>query len=795
MNVLFSDMVFQDCQLSSNTATSIIELDACESYSSNEDSVQFVNVQFVGNTLSSGVAINAKNTTCTSMKLTEVMFVRNICSGACLAHMTLQNELRDVKIIQNSLSDSRNRSNSNVLLSAPPRSNTTIFRLLARKNDLAVIDIQKGRLELFNSGFFENKGPVVRLTQSSGSFQQMTCSMNVAKTEGGCLDLRNANAMINSSSITDNSAMNGGGIHSLDSQLSIIDTNVTNNRARESAGGIYVKNGKTKILRTAFVKNRSNSTGGALLCNHVSKLSIDDSNFRRNHAEKGGGMRAIYNCKSDIKNVSWSSNEATTYGGAISSELSTMNFQDSYFTRNTAAQGGAFDGFFGSVNFTHSHFEANEAHLHGGAIYLSKLEATFINCSLAENSATYGGCVAVQEVKTLLFSRANFTFCMSDVGGGAISMTESTGNIKFCHFEDNHSENGGSVIASQSNVFVKNSTFQRNRATRDGGSFNVIESRLELRRSYLIQNQANAGGCVLSASSKVQVNASQFVQCKATKTNGGAVLLDKSKMDIQNSKLTGNTAVDSGGAIQVTNSTLRADGVQISKNSADTGGGIATKLGSELNFANTKITSNNARYKGGGIATTTGSLKITSSTIQYNTAWSQGGAGIIERTFFVMKKSRLRRNCGQFGGSLYLIDSQTSINSTTFTMDRATNGGSIQAVHGSVLQFENSHIIKSKSKVGGGIYVADAKLNVSNSHFLECIASDKGGGVFATSLSTVLFWSSTFKSNEAFYGGAFNARLNTPRRHAIQFDQCTFDNNIANLGGRIPYFGPMKICF
>lgn len=136
--------------------------------------------------------------------------------------------------------------------------------------------------------------------------------------------------------------------------------------------------------------------------------------------------------------------------------------------------------------------------------------------------------------------------------------------------------------------------------------------------------------------------------------HGGGIYADNSTLTVNESRLTGNTALYNGGGLANVNTTLTVSDSSISGNSAGSsgaGGGI---------------------YAFGRLA-----LSISRSTISGNSAFYGGGVGSSYSTL-LLNNSTLAGNSASIGGAIQLADASTlTLNSSTVSGNVAFNAGGI----------------------------------------------------------------------------------------------------------------------
>lgn len=165
----------------------------------------------------------------------------------------------------------------------------------------------------------------------------------------------------------------GGAIFNQDGTVTVSSAVFTLNRSHGDAGVIYSDgDGTLTITRSTFSRNRADGNGGVLYNNDFSQLTIDEVTFSNNVAVGDGG--AIYN------------NSEFSSGSTLS-----LTIDDSTFNDNSADRGGAiFNTEFGGLTLTNSTLSANLATSSGGGL-ANFGTADLLNDTLYLNDVSAGG--------------------------------------------------------------------------------------------------------------------------------------------------------------------------------------------------------------------------------------------------------------------------------------------------------------------------------------------------------------------------------------------------------------------
>ena len=189
---------------------------------------------------------------------------------------------------------------------------------------------------------------------------------------------------------------------------------------------------------------------------------------------------------------------------------------------------------------------------------------------------------------------------------------------------------GGAVSVDGASLVLDRVVLQGNTSSGDGGAVAVFAGSLAILSSTFDGNESgDDGGAVAMTSGSLTVDASSFVS--NTGSRGGAMLVDGTLVDIQDSTFSGNTATDDGGALMlVATPQVQIQRVNLLGNSAGLRGGAlaATNVSDADGFLrNLRVQDNVSGGTGGGLyfgGSVTG-LLLANSTFATNAAVGAGG--------------------------------------------------------------------------------------------------------------------------------------------------------------------------
>ncbi len=299
-----------------------------------------------------------------------------------------------------------------------------------------------GDLKIVNCKFINNQaknfgGAIAmikgHLTISNSKFQKNSVQNSGSSGYGGALWIFSSTSKIKKTIFKSNSCIskslkshskatkykfNGGVIfYNKGSSHSLSNCKFTGNKASNHGGVMFVARSPLKIDKCTFINNKARYEDGGAISFSGKKLTITNSNFKKNLAYEDGGAidSYTYNGKKiyiTIKKTVFNSNTGYKCGGAIWMGLKTSyNVVNSKFIKNKASSAGAVEAEDGSSKFTKCTFTSNKAakvtswtvktksggHLaHSGGAILIKNKCTILKSVFKKNKATWGKSVKVE---------------------------------------------------------------------------------------------------------------------------------------------------------------------------------------------------------------------------------------------------------------------------------------------------------------------------------------------------------------------------------------------------------------
>ena len=301
---------------------------------------------------------------------------------------------------------------------------------------------------------------------------------------------------------------------------------------------------------------------------------------------------------------------------------------------------------------------------------------------IEENKGKQGGGVHIENSQNVTIDHCTIQGNTGTRGGG-IYTERSTVEVKDSTFEKNTAtDDGGAIAATQnSSLTVRNSKVLENKAADTAGGILAEKSTLEVTDSIIDGNRASLGGGLyisdIDAPGETKEDKPEHTITRTEITNntadgqgiGGGIYLGAQKLTITDSKLTGNNTISKNGQTQggaivaYSPGDFTLDNTLIQGNTADVGGGIhvlSTKLRDShiILCNNTRITGNVANQFGGGIfldnMNNPAVLELVNASVDNNTANVAGGIGNYGSIVVLKDGAVLENNTAkQYGGGLY----------------------------------------------------------------------------------------------------------------------------------------------
>ncbi len=245
--------------------------------------------------------------------------------------------------------------------------------------------------------------------------------------------------------------------------------------------------------------------------------------------------------------------------------------------------------------------------------------------------------------------------------------------------------NGGGIVtfACSGTIPVPEIVISAN-TTIDATGQSVTLSGNNTNRLFCIPNS----GTMLTLQNVTVTNGKPNANCGASNGSVGGGIINFGILNLINSTVVGNSAVEQAGGIYTSNGTVNILGSTFATNTAATGGAILS-TNSTVNIANSTFSGNNVTTVGGSIGAGGSTINITSSTFAGNMAAPAGGTIYIADGSLNLRNSILSNNTGgdcrnvlgTLSGTLNFSDGScpgTIAPVTNFNTALANNGGPTQ---------------------------------------------------------------------------------------------------------------------
>ncbi len=456
-------------------------------------------------------------------------------------------------------------------------------------------------------------GGMSNWNSSSPTLTNITFSGNYADNGGGMYN-DNANPTLTNVTFSGNSASSyGGGMYNLNnSSPTLTDATFSGNTASSYGGGMYNRQSSPTLTNIIFSDNSAYSGGG--MYNFDSNLKLENATIYHNTAQGLGGGINTMRGNFTLSHVTFSDNTCSIgIGGGMYNNffgatiITASTFSDVTFSGNSAgAQAGGLnnEGFYGTM--TDVTFSGNSAGDDGGGMFCSSCQGVLEDITFSGNSTDEeGGGIAITGGidKTLTLTNMSFTDNSAKYGGGMAINFYTKPTLEDITFSGNTAIEGGGGIYIRDNAkpTLTDITFSDNTAENSGGGmYCFAESSPTLTNVSFSNNRAyNMGGGVYSEQCSSTLTDVSFVQNEAI--SGGGMFNSANNPTLKNIAFSGNHAYFGGGIYNAAASIPVLTNVSFSGNNAVDGAGMYNIDSSNPTLTNVVFSGNDASYYGGGV--------------------------------------------------------------------------------------------------------------------------------------------------------------------------------------------------
>lgn len=600
----------------------------------------------------------------------------------------------------------------------------------------------------FSSNYSDDYGGAIRNSRyATLTIIESVFFENGAQLGGGAIH-NNENCIlhIDESTFRDNHAKYCGAIFN-DGKMTTYCSFFESNRSI-LYGGAIGNDGEFKISNSLMINNVAKENGGALANVRTGRMTVADSTFTSNRAEKAG---AIYNTSSlAMCRCTLSNNKSEEMGGAVLNNGTEFHLSKSTFADNASKFGGAILNYGGKFKVIDSTFKSNMADMHGGAIYNFKDKMTINGSGFVDNVSNASDSADVFNRGWLIMIRDVSIFREDSIlnenyiyaSGELLEKVNNRGmvhDLDVAHKDFDHLnrliQSGAKRIELKDDIILNISSGEDERyadgirigcdgLTIDGCGheidaiglariFDVAGDNVVLKNVSFRNGYSDCGGAIKNAYGDLYIVGCRFENDVASQ-GGGSIFSQKGSLYIFDSAFTDNSSNSDGGAICCRKSVkLSLMNCKLTYNSSRKHGGTIFTDECEVFIRDSKI-QNSKSELGGAIVNKDGKLTIFTSLLSHNKVKSRGGA-ICSRGVLNVSGSAFSNNVsGGYGGAIY-THGKSHMENSSFNDNSSTSwGGAI--MNDGRLCIDESSFSDNASRNGGAI-VNSGVLVVGDSQF------------------------------------------------------------------------------
>ncbi len=377
--------------------------------------------------------------------------------------------------------------------------------------------------------------------------------------------------------------------------------------------------------------------------------------------------------------------------------------------------------------FTVTNPGATAIEVEGGALELVDVDVTGSGAS-----HLYGGGIHLDSA-TLRWEGGRASENTAYAGGAVYALDDAALELVDLILEDNVARYGGGVYAMNDVVLsVQGASLSRNQATAYGAAFyGYWDVQLTLEGALVEENEAEGSGAFYldSAHAPLRITSSTF-----STNNGGALKLVEGELEIVDSTFTGNVGTN-GGALSVSSaSQVRIEGSVFSGNLSEYSAGAAWLHGrgyGTLEVSDTRFVANESSVSGGAAYINYfASVTLEGLDLRGNRAKSGGALVAFNQTQMKLQASRLCGNEADSGAGLYLLYALGGAESVELSNNLFVNnvaadvGGAIYANDGQGLAvYNNTFVGNTSGEAGSALWLFDVPVHLVN----NLVAWSEGG--------------------------------------------------------------------
>ena len=285
------------------------------------------------------------------------------------------------------------------------------------------------------------------------------------------------------------------------------------------------------------------------------------------------------------------------------------------------------------------------------------------------------------DLHSMTLTLKNINIVNTNPNSAAISLYNSKIILDNCTLSDNNPSKGGALIYSSSSVIQLNNTkINNNEITGSNGLIYASNGQLIITNSIIENNLMTNNALIVSNNNINTFTNSQFINNTAPKL--GSVLYAKnSQLDSTGTTYTNNKAT-TGGALYLQETMTQITDSKFNNNYASQLGGAITQAGNNtLTISGSTFTNNTAAYDGGSVYTIQSNVEITKSTFTKNKARNGGAVYLgnnVNNIRFVITSSVFSNNQATDDGDAIWTNYDSYINNNAFVSTRNNNWISLE---------------------------------------------------------------------------------------------------------------------
>ena len=616
----------------------------------------------------------------------------------------------------------------------------------------------------FSGNHGDGTGGGIYMVKSKGTFSGGVFEYNTTKKQGAGLCSSNSEVTLSGVTIRNHTHKGVGAAYTgFNSTTTMTGGSITGNRSESYGAGMYLQRGTLNLYGGSISHNSAKSQGAGVYLAGI-KATIYYITMVGNKCEGSGGG-ALFTAR-------WNYTE----NGVKKEDLTTVTVKDGLFSENYGRNGGAFLVQSGAtLNISGGTFTKNEGPSAGGAIYVSsniKFEIT--GGTFTENRTNNdGGAINFNNCQGVVDGESGKLVFENNYAkryGGAFNITGDKADVtaKNLTVRNNRVSNrgGGISVNTKAHANFENVEICNNHSAIQGGGFYVGHAPVVyLKDCYIHHNTSDAAGAGVATECVCQITMENtIISENETKTKSGGIYTRAAKMHLIDCQVINNVAGGDGGGIATGQLFSRGEEIGsggqqpglilentiVSGNTAvGAGGGIHVNNGNFATILSSQITDNSCGTEGSGIWTRE-NLMLVSTTITGNKSLNEGYGLFIAAADY--DGQSFIQAVLQFGGDLVIKDNQGGdmymgpVNAIAVTAEGITEGADFYITLDSGVLTNRLLGIYNYEKTGNIYHVTSGNRSLTEPEFFATAEEE-------TTAPTETIEETTDESNTGLYIG------------------------------------------